>query len=145
MSTLYYPTQSIYLNYFSIICLYIMQFRPVVPSQQPQQFVPVAPQLFQPVARGVTVMNSGFSPQTQQPQFPQVMQQLPARPVQPGHIPPAALGISLPTAQPHCHVSPGASLPQPNIQTPNNYVSGGPASHLSSSYPVSDSEPFVLS
>ncbi|XP_007042685.2 PREDICTED: pre-mRNA-processing protein 40A [Theobroma cacao] len=115
------------------------QFRPVVPSQQPQQFVPVAPQPFQPVARGVTVMNSGFSPQTQQPQFPQVMQQLPARPVQPGHIPPAALGISLPTAQPHCHVSPGASLPQPNIQTPNNYVSGGPASHLSSSYPFASS------
>ena len=114
-----------------------MQFRPVIPPQQPQQFVPVAPQQFQPVGRGVTVMNARF-PQTLQPQFPQVMQQLPARPGQPGHIPPAPPAISLPTAQPNRHVSPGASLPQPNIRTPNNYVPGVPASHLSSSYPVND-------
>ncbi|XP_022763536.1 pre-mRNA-processing protein 40A-like isoform X2 [Durio zibethinus] len=110
------------------------QFRPVVPAQQSEQFVPVAPQQFQPVARGVIVMNAGFPPQTLQPQFPQVMQQLPARPGQPGHIPPAPLAVSLPTAQPNRHVSPGASLPQPYTQTPNNYVSGVPASNLSSSY-----------
>ncbi|XVF44953.1 hypothetical protein PTKIN_Ptkin02bG0164500 [Pterospermum kingtungense] len=106
------------------------QFRPVVPAQQPQQFVPVPPQQFQPVARGVTVMNAGF-PQTSQPQFPQVMQQLPARP---GHIPPAPAAVSMPTSQPNWHVSPGSSLPQPNIQTPTNYVPGVSASHLSSSY-----------
>ncbi|OMO73829.1 hypothetical protein CCACVL1_17115 [Corchorus capsularis] len=111
------------------------QFRPVVPAQQPQQFLPVAPQQFQPVARGVAVMNAGFPPQTQQPQFPQAMQHLPARPGQPGHIPPAPPAIPLPTAQPNQHVSPGASsLPQPNIQTPNNYMPGVPTSHLSSSY-----------
>lgn len=110
------------------------QFRPVIPAQQPQQFVPVPPQQFQPVARGFTVMNAGFPPQTPQPQFPQVMQQLQARPGQPGHIPPAPPAVSLPTAQPNRHVSPGASLPPPNIQTPNNYVCGVPASHLSSSY-----------
>ncbi|OMO63416.1 hypothetical protein COLO4_32485 [Corchorus olitorius] len=110
------------------------QFRPVVPAQQPQQFLPVAPQQFQPVPRGVAVMNAGF-PQTQQPQFPQAMQHLPARPGQPGHIPPAPPAIPLPTAQPNQHVSPGASsLPQPNIQTPNNYMPGVPTSHLSSSY-----------
>ncbi|XVE93531.1 hypothetical protein REPUB_Repub01dG0202700 [Reevesia pubescens] len=110
------------------------QFRPVIPAQHPQQFVPVAPQQFQPVARGVTVMNGGFPHQTPQPQFPQVMQQLPARPGQPGHIPPAPPAVSLPTAQPNWHVSPGASLPQPNSQTPNNYMPGVPASHLSSTY-----------
>ncbi|XWS54657.1 hypothetical protein CRYUN_Cryun10bG0107300 [Craigia yunnanensis] len=115
------------------------QFRPVVPPQQPQQFVPVAPQQFQPVARGVTVMNAGFPHQTLQPQFPQVMQQLPARPGQLGHIPPAPPAISLPAAQPNRHVSPGASLPQPNIQTPNNYMPGVPASHLSSSYTFTSS------
>ncbi|XVF01408.1 hypothetical protein REPUB_Repub04eG0086800 [Reevesia pubescens] len=110
------------------------QFRSAVPTQQPQQFVPMAPQQFQPVARGVSVMNAGFPPQTPQPQFPQVMQQLPARPAQPGHIPPAPHAVSLPTAQPNRHVGQGASLPQLNIRTPNNYIPGFPASHLSSSY-----------
>ncbi|PPR87701.1 hypothetical protein GOBAR_AA32990 [Gossypium barbadense] len=107
------------------------QFRPVVPSQQPQQFVSVPPQQFQPVGRGVTVMNAGFPSQTPQPQFPQVMQQLPARP---GHILPPPPSASLPAAQPNQHVNPGASVPQPNIQAPNNYFPGVPASHLSSSY-----------
>ncbi|GMJ03491.1 pre-mRNA-processing protein 40A [Hibiscus trionum] len=110
------------------------QFRPVIPSQQPQQFVSVPPQHFQPVARGVTMMNSGFPSQTPQPQFPQVMPQLPARPGQPGHILPAPPAVPLPAAQPNQHVNPGASLPQPNIQTPTNYFPGVPASHLSSSY-----------
>lgn len=119
-------------------CVYIMQFRPVVPSQQPQQFVSVPPQQFQPVGRGVTVMNAGFPSQTPQPQFPQVMQQLPARPGQPGHILPPPPSVSLPAAQPNQHVNPGASVPQPNIQAPNNYFPGVPASHLSSSYTVSD-------
>ncbi|KAK8564242.1 hypothetical protein V6N12_036370 [Hibiscus sabdariffa] len=109
------------------------QFRPV-PSQQPQQFVSVPPQHFQPVASGVTMMNAGFPSQTPQPQFPQVMPQLPARPGQPGHILPAPPSIPLPAAQPNQHVNPGALLPQPNIQTPNNYFPGVPASHLSSSY-----------
>ncbi|XP_012459513.1 pre-mRNA-processing protein 40A [Gossypium raimondii] len=110
------------------------QFRPVVPSQQPQQFVSVPPQQFQPVGRGVTVMNAGFPSQTPQPQIPQVMQQLPARPGQPGHILPPPPSVSLPAAQPNLHVNPGASVPQPNIQAPNNYFPGVPASHLSSSY-----------
>ncbi|XP_039038776.1 pre-mRNA-processing protein 40A-like [Hibiscus syriacus] len=106
------------------------QFRPVVPSQQPQQFVSVPTQHFQPVA----MMNAGFPSQTPQPQFPQVMPQLPARPGQPGHILPAPPAVSLPAAQPNQHVNPGASLPQPNIQTPTNYFPGVPAAHLSSSY-----------
>ncbi|KAA3463534.1 pre-mRNA-processing protein 40A-like [Gossypium australe] len=110
------------------------QFRPVVPSQQPQQFVSVPPQQFQPVGRGVTVMNAGFPSQTPQPQFPQVMQQLPARPGQPGHILPPPPSVSLPAAQPNQHVNPGASVPQPNIQAPNSYFPVVPASHLSSSY-----------
>ncbi|XVF67412.1 hypothetical protein PTKIN_Ptkin10aG0119000 [Pterospermum kingtungense] len=121
-----------------------MQFQPVVQPQQPQQFVPVASQQFQPVGRGVIVMNAGFPPQTQQPQFPQVMQQLPARLGQPGHILPAAPAISLPKAQPNRHISSRTSLRQPNIQTPNNYVPGVPASHLSSSYPVNDQDHIVV-
>ncbi|XVE49358.1 hypothetical protein DITRI_Ditri01bG0077200 [Diplodiscus trichospermus] len=110
------------------------QFQPLAPAQQPQHFVPVPPQQFQPVARGVTVMNAGYPPQAVQHQFPQVMQQLPARPGQPGHIPPAPPAVPLPNAQQNWHVSPGSSLPQPAIQTLNNYTPGVPTSHLSSSY-----------
>ncbi|GKV19786.1 hypothetical protein SLEP1_g30005 [Rubroshorea leprosula] len=113
-----------------------VQFRPVVPAQQLQQFVPVAPQPFQHVSQGVTAMGTGFPPQTQQPQFTPLMQQLPVRPVQPGHVPAAPQSIPLPPVQPNMHVTSGALRPQPNAQTPNNYTPGVgvPGSHPSSSY-----------
>ncbi|XP_038680859.1 pre-mRNA-processing protein 40A-like isoform X3 [Tripterygium wilfordii] len=112
------------------------QFRPVVPGQQSQQFIQAAPPHFQSVGRGVSAINNGLpSPQVQQPQFPQLMQQLPARPGQ-GLGPPPSQATSLPNAPPSMHVASGSPLPMPNVQAPNNYMPGfgGPGTPLLSSY-----------
>lgn len=114
-----------------------VQFRPVVPAQQAQQFAPVVPQPFHHVSRGVTAMGTGFPPQTQQPQYTPLVQHLPARAGQPGFVPAAPV----PPVQPNMHVASGAPRPQPNAQTPNNYTPGvgPPGSHLSSSYTFASS------
>uniref|UniRef100_A0A2P2KES2 Pre-mRNA-processing protein 40A n=1 Tax=Rhizophora mucronata TaxID=61149 RepID=A0A2P2KES2_RHIMU len=106
-----------------------VQFRPAVPPQQSQHFIPVAPPHFQSVGRGVTVMNPGLPPHPQQLQFPQPMQHLPSRPSQPAHLPPSSQAIALPTTQP-------AAPPPPTVQTPSNYAPGfgGLGAPLSSSY-----------
>ncbi|PNT57402.2 hypothetical protein POPTR_001G289800v4 [Populus trichocarpa] len=113
-----------------------IQFRPVGPVQPSQQFIPVSSPHFQPVGRGVTVMNPGLPPQPPQPQFPHPMQQLPARPNQPSLGPPPPQAIPLPNAQPNRHVMSGSPLPPPSVQTPNSYMPGlgGPGVPLSSSY-----------
>uniref|UniRef100_A0A6N2MBW6 Pre-mRNA-processing protein 40A-like n=1 Tax=Salix viminalis TaxID=40686 RepID=A0A6N2MBW6_SALVM len=113
-----------------------VQFRPVGPGQPPQQFIPVNSPHFQPVGRGVTVMNQGLPPQPPQPQFPHPMQQLSARPNQPGLGPPPPQAIPLPNAQQNRHVMSGSPLPPPSVQTPNSYMPGlgGPGVPLSSSY-----------
>lgn len=96
-----------------IIVVAIMQFRPLVPAPQPQQFIPLASQHFQPVGQSVPLMNAGLPPQTPQPQFPPLMQQLPARPVPPvpSHLPPPPQAMSLPNSQ-------------PNVQAPSLYPPG---------------------
>ncbi|KAJ4716105.1 pre-mRNA-processing protein 40A-like [Melia azedarach] len=115
-----------------------LQFRPVVPAPQSQQYIPVPSQHFQPAGQGVSVMNSGLPSQNPQPQFPQSMQQLPTRPgpPAPGHIPPPSQVMSLPNAQPSNHIISGSSLPQPNVQAPSSYPPGlgGLGRPLSSSY-----------
>ncbi|KAG6789691.1 hypothetical protein POTOM_005810 [Populus tomentosa] len=113
-----------------------IQFRPVGPVQPSQQFIPVSSPHFQPVGRGVTVMNPGLPPQPPQPQFPHPMQQLPARPNQPSLGPPPPQAIPLPNAHPNRHVMSGSPLPPPSVQTPNSYMPGlgGPGVPLSSSY-----------
>ncbi|KAG8645716.1 pre-mRNA-processing protein 40A isoform X2 [Manihot esculenta] len=113
-----------------------VQFRPVVPGQQSQQFIPMAAPHFQTVGRSVPVMNAGLPTQPPQPQFPQPVQQLPARPGQPSPGPPPSQVIALPNAQPNRHVAPGSSLPPPSIPTPINYAPGlgGPGAPLSTSY-----------
>ncbi|XP_044489433.1 pre-mRNA-processing protein 40A-like [Mangifera indica] len=90
-----------------------LQFRPLVPAPQPQQFIPLASQHFQPVGQSVPLMNAGLPPQTPQPQFPPLMQQLPARPVPPvpSHLPPPPQAMSLPNSQ-------------PNVQAPSLYPPG---------------------
>ncbi|KAK0581161.1 hypothetical protein LWI29_010781 [Acer saccharum] len=92
------------------------QFRPVVPPPQSQQFIPVASQHFQPVARGAT----GLPSQTQQPQFPQLMQQLPARPGPPASEPCST--SSEPCSNPS--EPSGSILPPSHVQAPNTYPPG---------------------
>ncbi|XP_052110361.1 pre-mRNA-processing protein 40B [Arachis duranensis] len=64
------------------------QYRPVVPTQQPQQFMPMPSQHYPPVGPSGPMMNVGMPPQNQQPQFPQPIQQLPPRPGQQLQLPP---------------------------------------------------------
>ncbi|RXH72903.1 hypothetical protein DVH24_012587 [Malus domestica] len=62
------------------------QYRPVVPTQQGQQFISPAPQQFQPVGQGIPSPNVGMpASQSQQLQYSQPMQPYPLRPSQPGH------------------------------------------------------------
>ncbi|XP_044508216.1 pre-mRNA-processing protein 40B-like [Mangifera indica] len=114
-----------------------LQFRPLVPAPQQQQFMPVAPQHFQPVGQNVPLLNAAMSSQTPQPQFPPLMQQLPARPgpSAPSHLPTPQQVISFPNSQP-VHITAGASLPQPNAQAPSLYPPGSGAlgRPLSASY-----------
>ncbi|KAL9415360.1 hypothetical protein AB3S75_043617 [Citrus x aurantiifolia] len=114
------------------------QFRPAVPAPQSQQYVPVASQHFPPAGQGVSVMNAGLPSQNMQPQFPQLMHQLPARPGQPApsHGPPPPQVVPLPNAQQSNHIASGSSLPQANVQAPTSYASGlgGLARPFSASY-----------
>ncbi|XWS21317.1 hypothetical protein CRYUN_Cryun30bG0045300 [Craigia yunnanensis] len=71
------------------------QFRPVVPAQQGQHFVPAASQQFRPVGQ-VPSSNVGMPVvQDQQMQFSQPMQQFPPRPNQPGLSTPSAQTIQI--------------------------------------------------
>ncbi|KAK7280237.1 hypothetical protein RJT34_25299 [Clitoria ternatea] len=113
-----------------------VQFRPVVPAQQSQQFIPMPSQHYQhqPVGHGVPMMGVGMPPQNQQPQFSQPIQQLPPRPSQP--LPPPTQAIPLPIARPNMHMPSESMIPQPDSQAPNGYTPGlgGPGVPLSSSY-----------
>ncbi|KAJ4848786.1 hypothetical protein Tsubulata_025770 [Turnera subulata] len=78
-----------------------MQFRPMVPGQQGQPYIPVAPQQFQPVGQGMPPSNIGLpSGQSQPMPFSQPMQQLPPWPSQVGHATPSSQAIPMPYAQP---------------------------------------------
>lgn len=118
-----------------------VQFRHAVPSQQPQQFVPMAPQPFHHASRGVPGMGAGFPLQTQQPQYTPLVQQLPVRGGQPGLGPAAQQPIPVQPMHSNMHVASGPPRPQPNAQTPSNYTHGvgPPGSHLSSSYTFASS------
>ncbi|KAI3448195.1 hypothetical protein Pfo_004860 [Paulownia fortunei] len=87
-----------------------MQFRPAVPPPQPQPFVPVAPQQFQPGGHS----NMGMPPLPPPIPYPQVLPPLPSQP------PPQRPGLS-------GHGLPqGPPLPQPDFQ-PNRPVMSAPA------------------
>lgn len=75
---------------------------------------------------------------TQQPQFSQPMQQLPARPGQVGHILPPAQTIPVPDVLPNRSIISVSPQPQQTSQVPSNYMPGlgGPRMPLSSSYSV---------
>lgn len=116
-----------------------IQFRPVVPTQQPQQFVPMPSQHYQPVGHGVPMINVGMPPQNQPPQFSQPIQPLPPRPSQ--QLPLPSQAIPLPVARPNMQISSESMMPQPDSQAPNGYAPGlgGPGVTLSSSYTFASS------
>ncbi|KAH9655534.1 pre-mRNA-processing protein 40A [Citrus sinensis] len=101
------------------------QYRPLVPAPQPQQYVPMASQHFQPAGQGGLIMNAGFPSQPLQPPFRPLMHPLPARPgpPAPSHVPPPPQVMSLPNAQPSNHIPP-SSLPRPNVQALSSYPPG---------------------
>lgn len=120
-----------------------LQFRPVVPTQQSQQFISMPSQHYQhqPVGPGgVPLIGVGIPPQNQQPQFSQPIQQLPPRPSP--QLPPPSQAIPMPVARPNMHI-PSESMmqqsdSQAHSQAPNGYTPGlgGPGMPLSSSYTV---------
>ncbi|XP_050208922.1 pre-mRNA-processing protein 40A-like [Mercurialis annua] len=102
-----------------------MQFRPVVPAQQSQQFMPMASPHFQPVGRGVPMMHPGLPSQPPHSQFPPSVQQLPARPGQPGlGQPPSQVIPSIPAPINYMPGlgGPGAPLPSPYSFVQSSYV-----------------------
>ncbi|KAH9695057.1 pre-mRNA-processing protein 40A [Citrus sinensis] len=101
------------------------QYRPLVPAPQPQHYVPMASQHFQPGGQGGLIMNAGFPSQPLQPPFRPLMHPLPARPgpPAPSHVPPPPQVMSLPNAQPSNHIPP-SSLPRPNVQALSSYPPG---------------------
>ncbi|XP_058769597.1 pre-mRNA-processing protein 40A-like isoform X2 [Vicia villosa] len=105
-----------------------VQFRPGVPNQQPQQFVPMPPQHYH------QQYNVGMPPQNQQPQFSQPIQQFPPRVGQQLPIQPQMM--QMPIARPNMQTSSDSMMPQPDSQAPNGYTPGlgGPGMPLSSSF-----------
>nr|DAD48228.1 TPA_asm: hypothetical protein HUJ06_018165 [Nelumbo nucifera] len=122
-----------------------MQFRPVVPVQQPQPFIPAASQQFYPIGQGISGSNAGISSaQNQQLQFFQPTQQLPPRPGQPGHGPPSSQAIPISYSQSNRPILSGSSQPQQNAQPISGTGIGGTGIPLSSSYtftPLSYGQP----
>lgn len=114
------------------------QFRPVVPAQQGQHFVPVASQQFRPVGQ-VPSSNVGMPVvHDHQMQFSQPMQQFPPRPNQPGLSTLPAQPIQGPYGQTN---RPLTSEPTQSHQTAppwNNHMTGlgAPGMPPSSSYNV---------
>ncbi|KAL5139935.1 Pre-mRNA-processing protein 40B [Glycine soja] len=118
-----------------------VQFRPVVPTQQSQQFISMPSQHYQhqPVGPGgVPLIGVGMPPQNQRSQFSQPIQQLPPRPSP--QLPPPSQAIPMPVARPNMHIPSESMMHQPDSQVhsqaPNGYTPGlgGPAMPLSASY-----------
>ncbi|CAJ2630400.1 pre-mRNA-processing protein 40A-like isoform X2 [Trifolium pratense] len=106
-----------------------VQFRPVVPNQQPQQFVPMPAQHYH------QQFNVGMPPQNQPPQFSQPpIQQFPPRVGQ--QMPLPSQMIPMPVARPNMQISSESMMPKPDSQAPNGYTQGlgGPGMPISSSF-----------
>lgn len=115
------------------------QFRPVASLHPPQQFAPSVSQQYQPLGAGISAMNVGMPlPQTQQMQFAQSIQQAPARPIPPGHLPPMSQSMPLSNIQLNRPMSSGLPQPVQNLQAPSSFVpaSGGPVMSLPPAYAV---------
>ncbi|KAK8708199.1 hypothetical protein V6N13_059243 [Hibiscus sabdariffa] len=112
------------------------QFRPVVPTQQGQHFVPATSQQFRPVGQ-VPSPNVGMpAVQNQQMQFSQPMQQFPPRPNQPGLSTPSQQPVQVPygqTNRPLTSEPPQAHQSAPSLNSHMPGV-GAPGMPPSSSY-----------
>lgn len=94
-----------------------------------QQFAPPSTQQYHSIGPGIPGMNMGMPPsQNQQMQFAQPLQQVPARPIPPGHIPSMSQSVPLSNIQLNRPMSSGLPQPMQNLQPPNNFpsASGGP-------------------
>ncbi|XP_031281383.1 pre-mRNA-processing protein 40A [Pistacia vera] len=113
------------------------QFRPVLPTQQGQSFIPAASQQFRPVGQGISSSNVGMPTiPNHQVQFSQPMQQFPPRPNQPVHAVPSSQAIQGPYVQTNRPLTAGSPQSQHPAPTMNNQMPGlgVPGMSLSSSY-----------
>lgn len=107
-----------------------------------QQFAPPASQQYQSIGPGIPAMNLPMPPsQNQQMQFAQPLQQVPARPIPPGHLPPMSQSIPLSNIQLNRPMSSGMPQPVQNLQAPSSFppASGGPGMPSLPAYPVRSS------
>ncbi|KAI4337080.1 hypothetical protein L6164_015535 [Bauhinia variegata] len=113
-----------------------MQFRPVIPAQQGQPFVPMGSQQFGHAGQG----NVGMPVvQSQQHQYSQPMQHLGPRPIQPGHPAPSLYvqtNRPLTSGPPH----PQQTIPHLSNHMPGVAVSGAPP-HSSYTFTPSYGQP----
>ncbi|KAB1203954.1 Pre-mRNA-processing protein 40A [Morella rubra] len=119
-----------------------MQFRPVVPTQQGQPFLPSASQQFRPVGQGFP-SNAGIpAGQGQQLQFSQPIQQLHSRPNQPSHATPPSQAVQMQYVQTNRqHASIQQSAPPLTNHMPGLAGSGIPISSSYTFAPSSFSQP----
>ncbi|OEL15899.1 Pre-mRNA-processing protein 40A [Dichanthelium oligosanthes] len=92
-----------------------MQFRPVVPSQQPPQFMAPAAQQFQPLSQPMPGANIGMP--GQMPHFPQPGQHLPHS----SQVPPASQGVPM-AYQPARPISSAHMQPQLQAAYPGGHL-----------------------
>lgn len=121
------------------IQIYFLQFRPAVPGQQGNPFIPAASQQFRPIGQNISSSNVGVpSGQNQPPQFSQSMQQLPPRPNQPGPVTPSSQPIPMPYIQPNRPLTSGSPQSHQTAPPLNSHMPGlaGPGQPFSSSYTV---------
>ncbi|XP_057490186.1 pre-mRNA-processing protein 40A-like isoform X2 [Actinidia eriantha] len=126
---------------------FTMQFRPMIPSQQGQPFIPAvsASQQFRPVGQGISSSNIGIPSNQSQapPQYSQPMQQLPPRPALPAH----GQSIPMPYIQPNMPLTSSSPLSQQTAVPLNNHMHGlggpgGPFSSYTAQHTVTASSQF---
>ncbi|XP_044475954.1 pre-mRNA-processing protein 40A-like [Mangifera indica] len=113
------------------------QFRPVLPTQQGQSFIPAIAQQFQPVGQGISSSNVVMPTiPSQQVQFSQPMQRFPPRPNQPVHAVPSSQAIQGPYVQTNRPLTASPAQSQHPASAMNTQMPGlgAPGMSLSSSY-----------
>ncbi|XP_062098963.1 pre-mRNA-processing protein 40A [Humulus lupulus] len=110
------------------------QFRPMIPNQQGQPFLPSASPQFQPVGQGMLHPNLGMPGVQSQPMhFSQPMQPYPPRPGQGGHAMPSSQGLSMSYIQTR-PIAPGPPQTQQPGPPFTNQMPGGAGMPFSSPY-----------
>ena len=125
---------------FRCVQLPLLQFRPVLPTQQGQSFIPAPSQQFRPGGPGFSPSNVGMPTIQSQPvQFSQPMQQFPPRPGQPVHSAmPSSQAIPALYGQTNRPLTAGSPQSHHTGPAMNNHMSGlgAPGMPPSSSYTV---------